>query len=442
MTTRKFPRLCLGIEVSDDPMKNGLLVHLEPTEAKNHTFILGKTATGKSELLARVILPLVRALIAFILLDPLGSLARRIHSLSGGRARYYSVSNPRSINFMHLPYAPHIVAAIGKEALNQVVEIETRGANKDMTAKMGTIWMEANIACLERGDRSILAVLDEIKSMKGNAETRDGIIARLNFLLAEPPFRQMLCGDRALDIGDISDNGRFVIFDGYGLTRAGKVFLGNVVTQIVKAFLDHSGRREFSPLALIIDECQNFVSPNWMTILKQGRHAAFGAFLATQDMSGMTEDMRQVLLNTGTQISYRVGAQVARYAAAELNVPHPVLMFIEKYHFQYLTPTKRGCARGLPPISAQDLEPPTMPVAPLLLTPVPVTPPLQAVTLPTAPKATTSPTAPLSSTITHKLTTVPILHWFPYRSTTPNVGEARADATTAEVASSIAGTES
>lgn len=350
---RHMPRLRLGLKVNpDDPTdpEAGLPVHIGSKESFQGVVVTGKVAGGKSMWLLNIIYNLILSRIAFIVMDPSGFLARDVFSAARGLIKYCSIKCPRSINPLRLPYGPSTIVDITAEAINQVIQL-SGDAIKAMTPKMRVIWSRVVTSCLERNQASLEAVRDEIASMRGENETRDGILARLGFILSNPELNRMLCGPGALDIQKLSSSGQGFILDCNGMSTEGMIFTGNILSQTVKAHLRFADYTKLHPLVLVIDECHNFISPSWMSILKEGRKFLLSAILATQDLAYFDERMRRVMMNVGTIVSFRVGSSEANYIARELHIQPHMLQFAEKHHFFYLTPSSRGYAKApYPPV--------------------------------------------------------------------------------------------
>lgn len=354
-----LPRLKLGRAVSEDPVEDAISVFIQVKELFQHLLVIGKSGTGKSVFLLNWFLALCWFKAAKILIEPSGFLARDAYSACKGKAIYCSLKHPVSINPLLQNFDPNTVSAIVREAMNQVIAIVTREANRDMTVKMSVILDKAILSCLDRGRPSLAAVRDEIAGLRGDNETRDGISSRLNFLLGDPRMMEILCGDTTLDIANLIKSQGTFILDCSGMTQEQLVFVGNLVSQGVKNHLRFANHDDIQPLALILDEAHNFISPSWPTILKEGRKYGLSAMIASQDLAFFSEQMRRVLLNVGSIVSFRVGHHEAQYIAKELRVETEVLQFMEKYHHAYLTPSSSGIARAPRPPIFNKLEIPT-----------------------------------------------------------------------------------
>lgn len=75
-----------------------------------------------------------------------------------------------------------------------------------------------------------------------------------------------------------------------------------------------------TPFYLYVDEMQSFISLSFVDILAEARKYGLGLFLTHQYIDQLDERIRNAVFgNVGTTISFRVGAQDARYLAKEFN---------------------------------------------------------------------------------------------------------------------------
>jgi len=280
-----------------------------------HTLLLGKSGTGKSSLIASWWQQDNFYHPAMILIEPSGFLSKDCYSISKGKARYCSLETPISINPMHAPHSPSQISDSIAESINQVIKLTT--ANQDLTAKMRGILDEAVRYCLSHNRKSLVNVLDYIVNLKGNSETRDGIIQRMNMLLNDEDFLPIVCGNDAMSIGNLISKRESFILDCSGMSREKMIFAGNLISQAVKNYFRYESPQEYQPLAMYVDECHNFINYNFMDILKEGRKYKLSCVLATQDLS-FDEKMARIMLNVGNIVSFRLGAKEAQLVAKEL----------------------------------------------------------------------------------------------------------------------------
>lgn len=141
---------------------------------------------------------------------------------------------------------------------------------------------------------------------------------------------------------ELIDNRQTFILDCHGMSHERKVFCGNLVVQAVKNHFRYEKISVYKPLSLFVDECHTFTNPFWFDILKESRKYNISAVLATQDFSLLSKTMKRILLNSGSLICFRSGANEARELAAEIGCKPEEIQFIDKYHCYFMTPEKCG----------------------------------------------------------------------------------------------------
>lgn len=293
--------------------------------------------------------------VAKVLLEPSGVLARDAYSISKGRAIYCSVRNPISLNPMQGNYLPNQICDTIAEAINQLIELTT--PNEKLTAKMRAILSEAVKYCLEKNRRTLINVRDYISTLKGNYETRDGIIQRLNFLLEDERLLPIICGNNPVDWQELIENRETLIVDCSEMGTEKMLFLGNLVSQGIKNYFRYAVQSKYQPLALYIDECHNFVNPNFFDILKEGRKYKLGAVLATQDLALFDKKLSQVILNIGNILAFNLGHREADFVAKEFCSTANQLQTLPKYHLAVRTDQGIGVIKASSPPFFRKLEP-------------------------------------------------------------------------------------
>ena len=98
-----------------------------------------------------------------------------------------------------------------------------------------------------------------------------------------------------MDFGSLIDNAETLIVDCSKMSKDKMILLGTFVTQGICDYFRFSEKETYNPLALYIDECQNFVNSNFSDILKEGRKYNISATLATQSTANIDKDLRQTL---------------------------------------------------------------------------------------------------------------------------------------------------
>ena len=135
------------------------------------------------------------------------------------------------------------------------------------------------------------------------------------------------------------------------------VFVGSLVSHGIKSYLRYERPKEYKPLVLVVDECHNFVNPNFLDILKEGRKFKLSTILSTQDFAVIDEKMARVMLNVGTLIAFRSGHREASLIVREVCIPAEEVQFLEKYNVVYKTPKDKGIAKTPRPPIFREVKP-------------------------------------------------------------------------------------
>jgi hypothetical protein len=349
-----LPRLKIGFDTA-----NKMPVYI--TDRYIHILLMGKSGTGKSTAISNFWEVDDYYGNAKVLVDPSGFLSQDCFSIAKGKALYCSLEHPVSINPMVAPYTESQISDIVAEAVNQVIAITT--TNQMFTSKMRDILDQSVKWCLRNNRKSLLHVLDHVKNMQGNNETRDGIISRLSFLLNDERMIKILCGNNSIEWGELIAKRQTFILSCFGMSSDKMVFAGSLVTNGINAYFRFATPKEYLPLSVYLDECHNFVTPSLVSCLKEARKYNLSICLSTQDFAVIEPSMTRVMLNVGNIVSYRLGYREASYVSKELDITPQELQFIEKYHVAYLTPKARGIAKAPRPPFFIPKEPPKV-VAP------------------------------------------------------------------------------
>lgn len=323
----------------------GLPVYTRDVDRFTHAFICGKTGTGKSQFLLNTWQNDSYTKVAKIVIDPSGFLSKDAYSVMKGTCTYCSLDHPVSLNPMVAPYKPHQIADLIAETVNQMVTLTT--PNEKFSVKMLEILNAEIVRCLERGRVTLEEVKANIEAQKGSPETRDGIVARLNLLLQDGDFKHIVCGEHSFEINRLVENQGSFVLDCSGMGYAKKVFVGTLVTNLVKSYFLYSKPQQYKPLILMIDECHNFVNQNFSLVLKEGRKYRISTILATTDFSSMPAPLiHTILSNVGTLVALRAGYVEASVISHEFQtVGAADIQGLEKYHAAYKTPDGEGVVK-------------------------------------------------------------------------------------------------
>ena len=335
-----LPRLRLGI-TSDYEVK-----YIKPEDLFTHIFLAGSTGTGKTNLLAQWFQTAARYRVAKILIDP-GGLAEIAYACCQGKCHFISADSPLSLNPMRANFQAHQIFNIIIESINQMINLSTNGAIKEMTPRMIVIAKKEFDYCWSRERFSLEALRDRIAIAKGDGQTRDGILSRLDMLLSDPIFKDIVCGNEAIDIGRLTEAQETLILDASRFSRNQMIFLGALTTNLVKAYFRFSPPRDYKPLLVFIDELYNFVSPDINITLREGRRYRVSFIMATQDFPRQAEDLIRIILsNAGTLLAFRVGNREAAMIQKEFrNLTVEEIQFPEKYYASFRTRSEEGIVK-------------------------------------------------------------------------------------------------
>lgn len=317
--------------------------------------VVGRPGTGKSVSLANWWQMDDIYGCAKIAIDPSGFLAKDLYSLSKGRALYCSLQHPVGLNPLLEPYGPIQLTDNLIEIVNQVVSLVT--PNALLTAKMRKILTDATLWCLKNHRPSLEAVQDFLIAQKGDTETRDGIVSRLQLLLQDENLKRIICSPKTINWKEFIGKGQTLILDCFGMGRDKMIFTGCVITHAVKSFFRYTWVKEYQPLVMYIDEAHNFINSNHLDILKEGRKYRLSAILATQDFATIDQTLVRVMLsNIGTLIAFRCGYREASMLANEFQtLSASDLQFPDKYTCAYRTPEEEGIAKSQRPLYVKEI---------------------------------------------------------------------------------------
>ena len=167
------------------------------------------------------------------------------------------------------------------------------------------------------------------------AEAIAPILNKTGIFLTSIPLRNIVGqAERGFNVQDIMDNGKILIVNlskGELGEEAASILGSVIVTSIQLAALYRSTQPEESrrPFYLYVDEMHSFVSLSFIDILAEARKYKLSLFLTHQYIDQINEKIRSAIFgNVGTIISFRVGAEDAKYLELEFKPPFAVSDFI------------------------------------------------------------------------------------------------------------------
>jgi len=335
----------------------GRPIYITEEDKGRHIYIVGQTGTGKSTLLANMIIDEIKRGGGVAMIDPHGDLTEGVleHIPSDRLADviYFNPSDldkPLGLNMIdHDPNRPEEKTFIVNEMqsiFNKLFPPETMGP-------MFEQYMRNSLLLLMEDINNEPATLIEIPRVLTDPEYRNRKLARIhnpvvidfwkkevaraggdaslvnmtpyitskfnNFIandyirpiIGQPKsvvnFRQIMDGGKILLVnlskGRIGDINAGLL----GMIISGKILMA----ALSRADLPEGGRRGFS---LYVDEFQNFTTDLISAILSEARKYKLSLVMAHQFIAQLTEKTRDAVFgNVGSQIAFRVGVQDAEF---------------------------------------------------------------------------------------------------------------------------------
>lgn len=354
-------------------------VFLSEPDRRRHMYIIGKTGTGKTELMRDLILQDIRAGKGVCLIDPHDLAEDLLQYIPPERAEdviYFDPSDTERpfgfnlleaeteqqkhmvtsaiINLMYKLYDPYKTGIIGPR-----FEHAIRNAMLTVMSEPGNTFVEI-VRCLI--DPTFVEELlpkvkdpmvrrywtDQIAQTSDfhKSEVLDYIVSKFGRFVTNMMMRNIIGQSKSsFDFRKVMDEGKILIIN-LAKGRIGEEnsnFLGLlIVPQILAAAMSRVNipeeqRRDFY---LYVDEFQNFATPDFAQILSEARKYHLNLIVANQFIGQMDEEIKNAVFgNIGTLMTFRVGVNDAGYLQREFQ---PVfaeddLLNIERFHLYIKT---------------------------------------------------------------------------------------------------------
>ncbi|HKY73756.1 MAG TPA: type IV secretion system DNA-binding domain-containing protein [Patescibacteria group bacterium] len=350
-------------------------IYMAEKDRQRHTYIVGKTGTGKSEFLKDMILQDIKAGKGLAVIDPHGELVEDLMQLMPpNRAEdviYFNPSytdRPMGLNMMEAEtedqmhfvagsiiglmyklYDPHKTGIIGPR-----FEHAIRNAMLTIMAEPGSTFLEL-VRCLT-DTKYVQDILPKVKdpvirrywtdqiaqtSDFHKSEVLDYIVSKFGRFITNKTMRNIIGQSKsAFDLREVMDTGKILLVNlaKGALGEEDAKFLGLIIVpKILAAAMSRvdipmEQRRDFY---LYVDEFQNFATQDFATILSEARKYKLNLVVANQFVAQIEEDVKNAVFgNVGTLVSFRVGVPDANFLQHEFA---PVfsegdLTNIERFH--------------------------------------------------------------------------------------------------------------
>lgn len=350
-------------------------IYIDEDDRRRHMYVIGKTGTGKSQLLEEMVMQDINAGRGVAVIDPHGDLISGILArMPVSRAEdviYFDPSDterPMGLNMleakteeqkhfvvtsivglMYKLYDPMKTGIIGPR-----FEHAIRNAMLTVMAEPGNTFVEV-VRILT--DPSYVQELlpkvndpmirrywtDQIAQTADfhKSEVLDYIVSKFGRFVTNKLMRNIIGQSQSsFDFRKVMDEGKILLVN----LAKGKLgeensnFLGLIlvprilVSAMSRQEIPESERRDFY---LYVDEFQNFATPDFAQILSEARKYRLNLVVANQFIGQMEEEVKNAVFgNVGTLVSFRVGVTDANYLQHEFQptFSESDLINIDKYN--------------------------------------------------------------------------------------------------------------
>lgn len=336
-----------------------------------HTYVIGKTGTGKSTLLGNMAAHDLAVGNGFALIDPHGDLVERLHSdavRAGIRDVIYLNATDPNQPYGYNPLR-HVRADRIPLAASGLLEVFKKMWSDAWGVRMEHILRNALYALLEQKEATLSdiprlfrdpAYRKDIAASLQNEPVRlfwekeferysfayraDGVASiqnKIGAFLADPVMRRILTSPKeAISLRRIMDEGKVLLVN-LGKGKIGEdssALLGGLLVTTIglaaysRADIAPDARRNFF---VYVDEFQSFTTLAVANMLSELRKYRVGLTMAHQYLFQLEPEIRHAVLgNAGTLVSFRLGAEDAGYVSREFDSRFEVgdLLNLQNHH--------------------------------------------------------------------------------------------------------------
>jgi len=338
---------------------------------RGHMYIIGKTGTGKSTLIENMVISDIEAGNGLALIDPHGDLAEDIlHLVPKGRINDVIYFNPADMEY---PIALNPLQKVGRDyhhlVASGLISVFKKVWSEFWGPRLEHILRNSIFTLLEYPESTLLDIpklltndrfrkqvlasvthqqvrefwLSEFNKYSAwlRSQAISPILNKVGQFLTSVPLRNIVSQNKnTFRLRKVMDEGKILIVN----LAKGKIGEDNcallgamIVTTIQMAALSRADTPETERRGfyLYVDETHNFVTFSFADILSEARKYGLNLVLAHQYIEQLDQKIRAAIFgNTGTIISFRVGADDAKYLAREF---YPVfdetdLVNLANYH--------------------------------------------------------------------------------------------------------------
>jgi len=332
-------------------------IHLKENDRMRHTYIIGATGTGKSQLLLKMMYQDAQAGRGFCFIDPHDTFEQVMQIIPPERAEdviYFcpaDLQRPMGlnlleaetedqkhfittaiINLMYKLYDPYKTGIIGPR-----FEHAIRNAMLTVMCEPGNTFVE--VMRILQDPHYVQEILPKVKDPIvrrywtdqiaqtadfHKSEVLDYIVSKFGRFVTNKMIRNIIGQSKSsFDFRRVMDEGKILIINlAKGqIGEENSSFLGLVlVPKILMAALSRSDvpEKDRKDFYLYVDEFQNFATPDFAQILSEARKFRLGLCVANQFIGQMDDEVKNAVFgNVGTKIAFRVGVTDAQYLVHE-----------------------------------------------------------------------------------------------------------------------------
>ncbi len=350
-------------------------VYITDPDRERHMYIIGRTGTGKTELMKTMILQDLRAGKGICVIDPHDLAEDLLGYIPPERAEDVIFFDPSDedwpmglnllethsegerhmatnavIGMMYKLYDPHKTGIIGprfehaiRNAMLTVMDAIPGGTFIEVVQALQRPEFVQEMLPRVRDPLVRRYWTDQIAQTSDfhKSEVLDYIVSKFGRFVTNKTIRNIIGQNvSAFDFRRVMDEGKILIIN----LAKGKLgeensnFLGLVlVPRLVAAAMSRANIPESQrrPFYLYVDEFQNFATPDFATILSEARKYKLDLIVANQFTSQMEDEVKNAVFgNVGTLMSFRTGVADANFLQHEFTPTfnEADLLNIERFH--------------------------------------------------------------------------------------------------------------
>lgn len=341
-----------------------------------HSYVLGATGTGKTQLLQFLIARRVHQG-SVIVIDSQGDLIRNIQNCADIDPERYVIIDPSDIEY---PVALNIFD-IGQERIAKLSKLEyERHINgviellayvfssilgAELTQRQGVALNFCLRLCLFIPNATIHTLRDifapnglapyakyltnltesgqaffknEFDNPKAFGDVKSQVLRRLYGILENPTIERLFTHPKSkFDMKQAMDDGKVVLINTAKdlLKQQGCSFFGRFfISLIAQATQERASQRERKPVYVFIDEAQDYLDTNIATLLEQSRKYNVSLTLAHQQLGQLPSEIQaSILTNTASKFIGGCSSSDARTLSSDMRAEPEMLMNQPKLSF-------------------------------------------------------------------------------------------------------------